>query len=266
MKCMSCGADIPPQWVTCINENKCPGCGGTIMDLSAKELLDELRTAMSKMPNDPEGLAGWLLSNYTLHKIGSAEPTVFHRKQTVEVESVPVRVKAPSAKVEITGDGVIQTDISVADFFQRAANGKTLDDRKLEAEVIRKEKGGTLSSIAQSIMSDDDVYIEDTPFIPPPQVPQMMPQQPTQYQAQAQAQVQAQSGAFEREAAQAMMAGRDIALPTGNGVAEELASYFQTINNFGFSPVLENERQKRMQASSGICSSDGRVKIQTRRS
>ena len=78
MKCMSCNADIPPQWVSCINENKCPGCGGSIMNLAEKELLVELREAMGKMPNDPEGLAGWLLTNYRLEKIGTAEPTNFH--------------------------------------------------------------------------------------------------------------------------------------------------------------------------------------------
>jgi hypothetical protein len=47
----------------------------------SKCLLDELTTAMSSMPNDPQGLAGWLLSNYRLQKVGSGEPTGFHRKQ-----------------------------------------------------------------------------------------------------------------------------------------------------------------------------------------
>jgi hypothetical protein len=80
MKCVSCSADIPPQFVKAIQINLCPVCGGAIMDEAAKILLSELTDAMSKMPNDPEGLAGWLLSNYNLHKIGTAEPTVFFNK------------------------------------------------------------------------------------------------------------------------------------------------------------------------------------------
>jgi hypothetical protein len=81
MDCINCNANIPPAWVSCINNNICPGCGKAIMDEKSKELLDELSSAMKKMPNDPEGLAGWLLSNYRLEKIGSAEPIEFHRQR-----------------------------------------------------------------------------------------------------------------------------------------------------------------------------------------
>ncbi len=66
MRCMSCNADIPPEWKAAINRNICPGCDGPIMNESVQGLLEELRTAMKEMPNDPEGLAGWLLSNYEM--------------------------------------------------------------------------------------------------------------------------------------------------------------------------------------------------------
>lgn len=81
MKCVNCSIDISPSFVAAITSNFCPSCGSNIMDTSQKELLDELSSAMKKMPNDPQGLAGWLLSNYVLQKIGDAEPTSFHRKQ-----------------------------------------------------------------------------------------------------------------------------------------------------------------------------------------
>ncbi len=84
MKCNSCTAEIPPAFVNAIAKNECPGCGEAIMTASDKELMDELKEAMARMPNDPEGLAGWLLSNYSLHKIGSAEPTEFHRKKSAQ--------------------------------------------------------------------------------------------------------------------------------------------------------------------------------------
>lgn len=80
MKCINCNADIPPAFVHALQSNSCPGCGGQIMDQAGQELLTELKDAMEKMPNDPAGLAGWLLSNYSLRKIGTAEPTEFYGK------------------------------------------------------------------------------------------------------------------------------------------------------------------------------------------
>ena len=39
------------------------------MNEATIELLSEVKEALKKMPNDPEGLAGWLLSNYEMRKI-----------------------------------------------------------------------------------------------------------------------------------------------------------------------------------------------------
>ena len=81
MKCQSCSANIPPEWVHAIQQNLCPGCGDQIMNDSSKGLLDELTLAMEKMPNNPQGVAGWLLSNYIFEKIGDAVPAEkFHQK------------------------------------------------------------------------------------------------------------------------------------------------------------------------------------------
>lgn len=81
MKCMTCEADIPSAWVAALASNNCPGCAGPIYSEQSKELMDELRTAMSAMKNaDAESIAGWILDNYQLVKIGSGEPVNFHRK------------------------------------------------------------------------------------------------------------------------------------------------------------------------------------------
>ena len=83
MKCQSCQAEIPPQWVDAIQSNRCPGCGGKLMDEGMEELLKDLTEKMKEMPNDPIGLAGWLVSNYKMIKVGDCEPTEFHRKAAV---------------------------------------------------------------------------------------------------------------------------------------------------------------------------------------
>jgi len=75
MRCMNCQAEIPPEWVAAIQRNECPGCGKEIMNDRAKELLAELTDAMERMPKNPQGVAGWLMSNYEFRKIGEAVPT-----------------------------------------------------------------------------------------------------------------------------------------------------------------------------------------------
>ena len=74
MRCVSCGEDIPPKWVAVIEKNICPSCDGPIMTNDAIQLRDELADALAKMPNDPQGITGWILSNYKVQKIGIAEP------------------------------------------------------------------------------------------------------------------------------------------------------------------------------------------------
>jgi hypothetical protein len=82
---MSCGANIPPEWVNALQSNICPGCGKNIMSPETKEFMDELSSALERMPNDPQGVAGWLLSNYRFQKMGSCEPVErFHRTGAVE--------------------------------------------------------------------------------------------------------------------------------------------------------------------------------------
>jgi hypothetical protein len=82
MICKSCSAEIPPQWLFALTANSCPGCGSELMNSDEKSLLDELTAAMEKMPNNPRGLAGWILSNFRVLKINSSiEPTaVFYTK------------------------------------------------------------------------------------------------------------------------------------------------------------------------------------------
>lgn len=77
MLCDSCGVDIPPAWIKVIASNVCVECSGPIMSDGTIELMNGLKEALEKMPNDPQGIAGWLLSNYQMRKVGNGEPTEF---------------------------------------------------------------------------------------------------------------------------------------------------------------------------------------------
>jgi hypothetical protein len=74
MKCKSCGAPISPAFVHSIQSNICPACGNELMSESTREFINEIKEAFEKMPANPQGLAGWLLSHYELVKIGTGEP------------------------------------------------------------------------------------------------------------------------------------------------------------------------------------------------
>lgn len=131
---MSCDADIPPAFVHCIQSNSCPGCGGDIMNEAAKELLDELTDAMERMPNDAQGVAGWLLSNYRLAKLGeTAEPTEeFHRKRAAQ----PQGPNAPERALAVANNPVQK-------FLKRSGQaGKVA------------ENNAKLAALAQQIQSD----------------------------------------------------------------------------------------------------------------
>lgn len=75
IKCKNCGAVVPPEFVSAIQKGECPGCGAELFSPADKELLAELTDAMERMPKNPQGVAGWLMSNYEFRKIGEAVPT-----------------------------------------------------------------------------------------------------------------------------------------------------------------------------------------------
>lgn len=80
MICSSCGIEIDPKWISCIQKNECPQCSGPIMDEKAQQLLAELTVALTEIPNNPQGIANWLLSKYHIEKISEETPELpeFH--------------------------------------------------------------------------------------------------------------------------------------------------------------------------------------------
>ena len=146
MRCISCGANIPPEWVNAIQSNICPGCGNEIMNELTKELLDELSSAMERMPNDPQGVAGWLISNYRFQKVGSAEPVEkFHRK---EHESGPKEV------------GELKVDNSYNEFIKRN-NAADLVAKGEQLAKLKKSGNGKLADFANMIQGVGDPYGDD---------------------------------------------------------------------------------------------------------
>jgi len=144
---MSCGANIPPEWVNAIQRNECPGCGGEIMGESTQTLLKELAEAMQKMPNDPQGVAGWLISNYRFQKMGTADPVEkFHRKG------------GGGGHID---ESNLKVDPTYNEFIKRN-NAGNLVARGEQLAKLKHSGNGKIAELASMIHDAGDPYGDDT--------------------------------------------------------------------------------------------------------
>jgi hypothetical protein len=141
---MSCAAEIPPEWVAAIKNNHCPGCDGEIMNESSQELLAELAAAMERMPNNPQGLAGWLLSNYKLMKIGTAQPTEkFHSKHNGQTNDF--------GEIKIANE-----------FLNRSAVAKDIFNTQAKIESLKHSKDPNIVALANKLQQEqEEDFYED---------------------------------------------------------------------------------------------------------
>jgi hypothetical protein len=150
---MSCGANIPPEWVNAIQSNICPGCGGEIMNTATQELLQELTEAIKKMPNDPQGIAGWLMSNYRFQKMGDGKPVEkFHRKGGGPGDFDESNLKIAPGYNEL----IKRTDNIGKEELMKTAQ---LAERGKE---FAARKGGKLAEFANMIQGVGDPYGDNT--------------------------------------------------------------------------------------------------------
>jgi len=148
MLCNSCNAEIPPAFVKAIKVNICPACDGPIMSDQTIELMAGLKSALEQMPNDAQGIAGWLLSNYRMEKVGTGEPTGFYGIS-----------KTPAAKDQ---NNLKQAKNPVHKFLKNAGidPNKQKDYALLAAQINAMEEGN--ESEPEEI--DDSVEDEDPEF------------------------------------------------------------------------------------------------------
>lgn len=248
MKCMTCGAENPPAFVHCIENNQCGGCGGPIYDDSAKELMKELAGAMERMPNDPRGIAGWLLSNYELHKIGDAIPTEkFHRKGQQVVASA--------------SDESLKLAPSYKSFLERTDSFKKIQENQSKIGQLKAAKQGKLAQLANMVRQEDfDMpYGDDNPSEEMP----IMDADQKEYQALMASGVNPFGDADIYEHTQkgvitnpfAMMAPQDISvLQNKNTVSAEETALMNTREGQAF---LNQSQMKKLKAQEALESGGG---------
>lgn len=150
MKCDNCGVDIPPAWVKVIASNICVECEGPIMSDGTIELMAGLKSALEQMPNDPQGIAGWLLSNYRMQKVGTGEPTGF----------IGVKSKSPNQSNN--------PDLKIAENplqkFLKRAGIKPGDQEKSKAQLAEIMSGISDDPEDREVTENDVPEVDDVEF------------------------------------------------------------------------------------------------------
>lgn len=161
MKCFSCNVEIPVSFVAALAANTCPGCSGPIQTEESIEFMDELSEAFERMPNDPQGIAGWILSNYRLNKIGDeAPPEQFHRPLTDEEKAAQQQAAQQAGGIKIAPN-------PVDEFLSRTShsdNASSERQNKLK-EMARNIKSGNADEAMyggmDTQMSDEERMVSE---------------------------------------------------------------------------------------------------------
>lgn len=128
MKCQTCNAVIPPEWKSAISSNLCPACGDKIYNTDVAELICGLADALSKMPNDAVAIAGWMVSNYEIRKIGDAKPVEeFYGKKVKNEQSTNDLTKNKFLKNTTVFKDIKKTNEKIAAMAQ-AISGLDVDE------------------------------------------------------------------------------------------------------------------------------------------
>lgn len=142
MKCVSCNVDVPVAFVKAIEANVCPGCDGPIQNQDSIDFMAELADAFERMPNDPRGIAGWILSNYRLSKINDEQPPAqFYRPGQVQQQNID------DSQLKVAPDVTNK-------FFNRAGLKTSRQQQLIEAAKKIKAEGNFESIEAEEVTGE----------------------------------------------------------------------------------------------------------------
>jgi hypothetical protein len=176
MKCMSCEAEINPQWKHAIDKNLCPFCGKDIMEEHLKNLFSSLRETMEQLQAYPDQLNDWMLSNHNYIKTDSplinqympkefaaevkkqVEEEILVEKKAADKKSAEkkftVKVETEHGEEEVVAEK-IQTEEATNEFFKRAETLKSGEG----GFKSTAEKTQHLKAIAQQIKREGSTVI-----------------------------------------------------------------------------------------------------------
>jgi hypothetical protein len=156
--CKSCDTEVPPNWVHAINTNACPSCGCPLLNENEASLLEEIREAFRQMPDSPEGLAGWLISNYKMVKIGDGQAVKISKPVSPATETTFAEVE------EDTAPGKKAADRIKFEGMLKRAGVKPPDSDRLK-NLVKGIKSGAVDSDPEITVQDEELYDDGDVFV-----------------------------------------------------------------------------------------------------
>jgi len=156
MKCLSCEAEIIPKWKHAIDQNVCPFCGDTIMQVDCKQLLTTLTSTIEVLSKEyPDYLEDWLSSNFNFVPASKLQELESKLKQTGRVEPRSGPPALPDENVTSVQDQSVTNE-----FFIKAGVKNVVEKNKdLKALVSEIKKGNGPMLDANAV--PDEEYEED---------------------------------------------------------------------------------------------------------
>lgn len=209
------------------------------MNEKSQELLTELREAMEKMPNDPEGLAGWLLSNYQLQKIGDAQPVNFYGRNQNQQQQQQQQGGPMPANVKVNNNNIVQQMLA------RTGVAKSLAQRPNLKDIVNQIHNNIEAD--EQMLSQENFDEYDDPYAG---------EYVEEYQP---------SPGMARQALEnnSLLSGESSAPMTPADAAAMIAALGGQANPSGenLHPVLQADRMKRLEAQRDVGSGLGAGKI-----
>jgi hypothetical protein len=117
------------------------------MNEASQNLLNELSDALARMPNDPQGVAGWLISNYRFQKMGDGIPTEkFYRK---------------GGSQSNFDESQMKMDPTYNQFMKRGEASEIAAKSEKLAKKFKGAKGEKFAKMAAAIQGVTDPYGDD---------------------------------------------------------------------------------------------------------
>lgn len=164
MQCKSCNEDVPSKFTHAISINVCPLCGGEIVPIFLKEILNKLQSVLTEAKEYMLDIEDWLLTNYKLHRIADDEVVV--KKEDLPANLDPsMRPQGKSGKgISVhRSDDDDGEDVEVDDakplnqFAKRAGvSPKMTSQKALEFIKGKAEQDNDPNVLAQAFLKNDN--------------------------------------------------------------------------------------------------------------
>lgn len=155
MKCLSCSADVSPQWKHAIDNNLCPICGNIIMEETLKTLLSTLSKTIDSLKDHKDYLDDWLKIYGYVDESLIPTPVVSQPVNVVNNTSLN-KENIKNSNVEEGAVIAVQPSEITNKFFKNAEADKLVSKNKNLKQLVNQIKSGNVQE-ANVVLDDESL-------------------------------------------------------------------------------------------------------------